>query len=672
MNEFFKRAKPVFPESLSRTKNANVVFHGTLTRGQAKAFVTACSQYKLFINRRFVSYGPARCAKDCYRVDELDISDFLTEEENEVMAFVSNPYVECFHTVKSQGFFLFEARRGEKILLTGDEMACAELACRERRALRVNCQRSFIESYRAEEGGALPGIPKNAPTLPLSVQSEKRLFRRETLAPGYPVKYASANGRGSFAIGPPTRCFEDEIEENLPARYFRFSIPDKENPSRLLQRVTEGDSSGVWQMFDFGRVASGFLGMHISVREGGRCALLFDELLLDGDLRHGRCVSENFIWFSLAPGEYEFESLEINTARYVKFISFGVVAASGVYMREYRYGGELRSFDCGDAELNLLYEAARETFGQNAVDFFCDCPGRERGGWLCDSYFTGRAEFLLTGENRIERAFLQNFALYDGHQDLLPAEMVPSVYPSDCYDDKYPYIPNWSMFLVLELEEYAARTGDAEMVALFRQKLCALAGWFERYENGDGLLENLPGWVFVEWSRANELVSGLNYPTNMLYARMLKALFSLYGEPRFLTKAESVRSRIISESFDGTYFRDNAASKERTEVCQYYAIEFLELHGEPRFASLIGRLAERFSGAAHDKEVHPAAAFIGKYLRLQFLCREKLREQVSRECRALFLPMAHRTGTLWENLNERGSCCHGFASYLARVLTELF
>lgn len=100
MNEFFKRAKPVFPESLSRTENANVVFHGTLTRGQAKAFVTACSQYKLFINRRFVSYGPARCAKDCYRVDELDISDFLTEEENEVMAFVSNPYVECFHTVK--------------------------------------------------------------------------------------------------------------------------------------------------------------------------------------------------------------------------------------------------------------------------------------------------------------------------------------------------------------------------------------------------------------------------------------------------------------------------------------------------------------------------------------------------------------------------------------------
>ncbi len=673
MNIFFKRAKPVFPESLSRVENAHVVFRGTLPCGSAKVFVTACSQYKLYVNGKFVSYGPARCAKDCYRVDELDVSDFLTESENEVTAFVSNPYVECFHAVKSQGFFFFEARRGEEVLLTGGEMACTELSCRERRTLRVNCQRTFIESYRANGGCLLPGVREDAPSLPLAVQPERRLFPRETLPPDNSVVNASACGEGRFAVGPPVPCFEDGIEEHLPARYFRFPIPEAENPSRLLQRVMKGNSGGSWQTFDFGRVTSGFLGMRVKVREGGMCALLFDELLQHGDLRHGRCVSENFIWFVLAPGEYEFESLEINTARYVKFMSFGGGArVSDVSVRQYRYGGKLRSFECGDPELNLLYEAACETFRQNAVDFFCDCPGRERGGWLCDSYFTGRAEYLLTGENRIERAFLQNFALYDGHQDLLPEEMLPSVYPSDCYDDKYPYIPNWAMFLVLELEEYAARTGDAETVAAFRKKLFALADWFQSYENESGLLENLPGWVFVEWSRANDLVSGINYPTNMLYARMLKALFALYGESRFLEKFETLKERILSESYDGNYFRDNAASKEQTEVCQYYAVEFLGLHEDERFSSLIRRLGERFSGTAHDEGVHPAAAFIGKYLRLQFLCREKRREQVLAECRALFLPMARRTGTLWENLNERGSCCHGFASYLACVLNELF
>ena len=42
--------------------------------------------------------------------------------------------------------------------------------------------------------------------------------------------------------------------------------------------------------------------------------------------------------------------------------------------------------------------------------------------------------------------------------------------------------------------------------------------------NQDGLLENLPAWVFVEWSHANEpkLVNeGVNYPSNMTYSEGL-------------------------------------------------------------------------------------------------------------------------------------------------------
>ena len=28
-----------------------------------------------------------------------------------------------------------------------------------------------------------------------------------------------------------------------------------------------------------------------------------------------------------------------------------------------------------------------------------DCPSRERAGWLCDSYFTAKTEYVLTGTN---------------------------------------------------------------------------------------------------------------------------------------------------------------------------------------------------------------------------------------------------------------------------------
>ena len=44
----------------------------------------------------------------------------------------------------------------------------------------------------------------------------------------------------------------------------------------------------------------------------------------------------------------------------------------------------------------------------------------------------------------------------------------------------------------------------------------------EKYENGDGLLQNLPSWNFVEWSAANDWINDVNYPTNFLYAEVLR------------------------------------------------------------------------------------------------------------------------------------------------------
>ena len=51
-----------------------------------------------------------------------------------------------------------------------------------------------------------------------------------------------------------------------------------------------------------------------------------------------------------------------------------------------------------------------------------------------------------------------------------------------------------------------------------RDRVLKLFEYFQAYENSDGLLEKLPGWVFVEWSKANEFVQDVNYPSNMLYA----------------------------------------------------------------------------------------------------------------------------------------------------------
>ena len=142
-----------------------------------------------------------------------------------------------------------------------------------------------------------------------------------------------------------------------------------------------------------------------------------------------------------------------------------------------------------------------ETYKQNALDIFMDCPSRERAGWLCDSYFTARVAFDLSGNHLIETNFLENYLLPEKFMNI-PQGMLPMCYPSDHVNGNF--IPNWAMWFVIELEEYLARSNDRQMIKALEPKVNALLDYFARYENEDELLENLEKWVFVEWSKAND------------------------------------------------------------------------------------------------------------------------------------------------------------------------
>ena len=64
-------------------------------------------------------------------------------------------------------------------------------------------------------------------------------------------------------------------------------------------------------------------------------------------------------------------------------------------------------------------------------------------------------------------------------------------------------------------------------------------------------------------------------------------------------------------------------------------------------------------------EIAPANAFIGNYLRLDWLMRLGKHDKVRENILGYFLHMAERTGTLWELQQAQASCNHGFASHVA-------
>lgn len=438
---------------------------------------------------------------------------------------------------------------------------------------------------------------------------------------------------------------------------------------------------GLFQLFDFSLDACGFLSLEVVAEKDSVFYVLFDEILRDSDVDPFRLNCLNCVKYVCEQGTYRTLTLEPYTLRYAKiFCAAGRIRVERFCLKEVANPAvKGAKFSFADEKLEKIYRAALNTFAYNCVDIFMDCPSRERAGWLCDGYFTGRVEHLLTGENRTEHDFLENFLLPKKFERL-PKGMLPMCYPSDHPDGNF--IPTWAMWFVLELDRYASESGDLGMVERARHKIYALLEYFSAFENEFGLLEDLEGWVFIEWSKAAEFTNGVNFCVNMLYALTLETVGKLYRDEAALQRAARMREKIRELSFDGQFFTDHAVRKEgvltpakdTTEVCQYYAF-FTETATPERYPALWQTLLSDF-GPDRKKTgryplVWPANAFIGNYLRLSLLERYGCGEQLISEIQGYFTYMADKTMTLWENDTDAASCNHGFASYVLCWLETL-
>ena len=505
--------------------------------------------------------------------------------------------------------------------------------------------------------------------------------------------------RAVTQIGPTLGGFmEDELEYN-PS----IELQEMENSSFELQRSNFEPQTLAEKEFiilDLGTNLTGFVGLEVEVHEDARLFACFDEILQNNDVNWRRLGTIAALTWDLGHLEAERRSRSIGTGldpglpgtgtifnlasfkpytlRYLKLIvPKGSVVVKNVYLREYA-NPDIRSasFQCDDERLNRIFEAGVQTFRQNAVDVFMDCPHRERAGWLCDSYFTARVAYDLSGNTLIEKNFFENYLLPDSFPHL-PDGMLPMCYPADHPDSVF--IPNWAMWFVVQLEEYLHRSGDRKLVDDLKPRVMALLDYFKPFKNESGLLEKLDSWIFVEWSAANRFVQDVNYPTNMLFARTLELAGHLYDFPDLLAEAANIKDTIRAQSFNGQFFRDHSVRMEDgnllvqddlTEVCQYFAFYF-DLASPETYPELWNTLTQHFGPGRQDQnlfpQVHPANSFVGNYLRIELLARYELQRQLMGESINFFDYMAQETGTLWENIGTYASCNHGFASHVVHV-----
>jgi len=707
----FRTARPIWPRGRDKEMNLFVgfraVFEAPVDQG-VKLNIAGATLYRVFLNGKFLASGPARGPHGYFRVDSWDISRLLSSGKNVLCIEVAGYNVNSYYVLNQPSFVQAEVTTSSAVLAStagkGSPLKATILTERVQKAQRYSFQRSFSEVYQLDERLANWRERADAvfETAECAASETRNLIERGVSYPDYatrqPELIAAAGTFRWGAKGPKSLAEDHSVPFGAKISPTLLGYPENElaaipyldlqrTESATNTRVDEQYASGKpirlaaneFRIFDFGANLTGFFGATVTVSAPAKLYFTFDETLTNGDVDFTRLMCVNIVAYTLAPGSYNLECFEPYVMRFLKcMVQEGECEIERVFLREFTNPDVWTShFQSSDEDLNELFAAGRDTFRANTLDFFTDTPSRERAGWLCDSSFTAQVAPLLTGHTKTEKCFFQNFLLPE-HFARIPEGMIPMCYPADHYDGQFT--PTWALWFLVQLEQYGIRSGDSATIEAFKPRVLGLLEYFKPFQNEFGLLENLKGWVFIEWSKANDYAVGVSFPANMLYSAALDAVGRMYKLHEFEAQAQALRETIRRQSYDGEFFVDNAvrsagklaATRNRSETCQYYAFYFNVATRETS-PELWQKLRTEFGPKRRETraypDVPPSNAFMGNIMRLDLLSRSGLTDQLVEESKIFFLPMAELTGTFWENMGNEASMNHAFGSH---VIVHLF
>ena len=670
---------------------------------EAKVTYTAASLARVWVNGKFAGYGPARAPEGFARQEELTITPLLQKGGNVIAFEVLSPRVNAFDLMDRRPFLRAEVTVGGKpVAWTGRDFKAVALN-RVKKTSRFSYQRGpaeVLDVSAACDAWRTVGVVGEG--LELEHVGEERILPRGTAYPKFELdRTFRPTVRTTFGRDASKPCPEfltkdklkasllkgyakDELEVNVLREIYNLTCKPDGEAGTLPVRLSRG--RGV--VLEGATEVAGFPRMKVRCLRPAKLWLLMDEYAGEDGIPNPLRMwhfSNAFGYRLLEPGEFEIENFDATAFKAAHLVvDEGEIELLDFAVRTYGNPNPDRArFHSSDPKLDAVFAAAQRSLKWNSADFYTDCPGRERGIYFGDTIFTGRAGDVLMGDLAIERSMFEAFALPEKFPVGVPDGMVPMLYPGDTTLASAHWIPNFGLWSVVQLADHVRRTGDRTAAEAYCRRATDLLAWFRKCRNADGLLEKVPGWVFVEWSDAAKFTQDVSYLTNMTYVKFLEAMAEVYSLADCKAEAENARQMIRRQSWTGEWFTDNAVRQkdgtlkttgECTESAQYFAF-FSGVATPERDPELWKRVVEDL-GPMRKTETYPklyrSNLLFGYSIRFVLLSEAGLSKRVLDEVRHCFYHMAQKTGTLWEGVSpSKGfSCCHGFPSMAAWLLAR--
>ncbi|KAJ5820026.1 hypothetical protein N7474_005617 [Penicillium riverlandense] len=244
----------------------------------------------------------------------------------------------------------------------------------------------------------------------------------------------------------------------------------------------------------------------------------------------------------------------------------------------------------GDQVTKQIWDVSIRTMRNCMFDGYSDCPFYEQLQYSGDSRSVGLFHYLLSGDDRLMRQAITNFAA-----SVTPEGLTQSRFPSHVPQ----IVAGFSLYWILQVCDHHLFFGDKKFARGFVPRIDGVLDFFDSHIDDLGLVSGLPEvvWQYVDWVTtwgATEEHADKGVPTagrksnrhtyfSMLYAYVLQKAAQLVrdaGRPghadEYESRAASLLKAIRTHCYDGAFFTDSTANITEdgafSEHCQIFAV----------------------------------------------------------------------------------------------------
>ena len=466
--------------------------------------VSADNRYKLYVNRKLVSLGPARCDTYFWNFETVDLAPYLKKGKNNITALVWNEAQyrpEAQITVQT-AFILQGNTLSEEILNTDESWKCIR-----------------DKGYSPLLGIFAAGVGEMVDMNQSVMDWNNPDFDDSTWPAAVTLFQGHLKGdmdlSGSWMLVPSGLPQMELSYQRIPGlrKVEGIHVPTS-FPSTKVS-VTIPSNTTVKMLFDQSYLTNAYLTLNFSHGKDATIGLKYAESLLDeftsygarkgnrneveGKIFHGRKDS----LISNGENGQSYTTLYWRTFRYVQLniqTHDEPLVLDDIYGTFTAYPFRQEAiFETDNSEIKQMLKIGWRTAQLCAMETYWDCPYYEQLQYIGDTRIQAMISYYNSSDDRLARNAL---TLMDHSR--LPEGVTFSRYPTKSTQ----IISTFSLWYIGMLHDYWMYRPDQEFV---KEKLSgerAILEFFGKYQQPDGSLKDTPYWNFVDWANGKDWFIG--------------------------------------------------------------------------------------------------------------------------------------------------------------------